>query len=1689
MSSKLWGFFLYDDVESFQRFLATATGTAGNGSSLKAGSPGLGLTSSPGVSTRSKKLSGTSPGTPIPERGVNLRTGKTLSREELNVRDKYGRTLLHLVASSTKPTAIDFAVALLQVPFLDIYVQDWESGWTALHRALYAGNATIAQALMVRDMRDATDFSIAGNSGLPVGSLIRIKDREGYSPFDVYAATIAARDIKRSSDSLTSGKLIAEVEHNDLTSEISSEDDDPDHDSRFSRGVLKPSTNLNGDEVFTFGSNKNLNLGVGDQDDRQFPERITLKRPGHLLERLFREFQEQRLEAGKADAQQDSDNASANDLPAIVKNKHIKIQDVVMSKLHTAILTTDPESNLFLCGFGPGGRLGTGDETTRFTFVCIEGGGLANKKVVSVALGQDHTLAITENGEIFSWGSNKYGQLGYSLPRSNNQDDVPLQKQPRQIFNPFKKELIIGAAASAVHSVVFSNSGLYTFGKNEGQLGLIDSDARSLGMQIIPRRVGASLFSAPIQSVSAIDQATSVLLQNHEVWVFSQYGYSKLSFPLDVSSRFIKDSFMATRYGSSVNQVVKVKSAGNTICALSSFGEVYTVQVNKTEVPSTSTSTTNPFKPRNSMSAPSRIWSVKRSHMAARDFDVGQDGSVIICTVSGSAWSKEKRRKSKDSAKDYKFARIPGLSRVIGVSSNAYGAFAAVQRDCEVTREQILVSQPTLWVDYLPLSPFSSFRDTVSPVDVVGGDSRDSNPAFLIKKAILEASEIEPYFESSQAQAFPGVIWIKTTSSDIRLPVHEFILTGRSSVLREILHSFRHTDRHSSLDILSIERDNEGHVQLTFQSLDIFTILNLALFLYTDEILDVWHQARQSSEKSFQYRQVRSEVMRVATHLNLPTLERASRLMIEPTKALRHDMERAIRDPAFFDSGDVIIDLKGGEVKAHSHVLCQRCPFFSALFFGRSAGKWLSSRRAHADAIIHVDLKHIDQYVFDFVLRYLYADTQEELFDDVKSKDLDEFIDLIIDVAFVANELMIDRLAQICQQMLGEFVHTRNVCHLLNVITPCSVKEFRNAALEYICLNLEDLLANRLLADLDESLLETLDSVCRDNQLTSLPVSRGRNSEDFIFEKYPELASAIEGDRRRKIDFMRLRPHLNRIDSSEGKPRATSNEKAAPSPSAPKVKPGPAQDGALSASRSPLLKSRQSTTDLMFQMDDEFSLSLTDPGKGKVAIRDAKQVAAADTPLSIDSPALRASPYDGGSLGDPSYLDAQMASPLDPALSESPSASRAAARHRKQDLFSSPPSSSTQTPWSASAISTSKKNLKDIMNETSGNRISNLSLGMSARRESTSNPAPKMSQKERKKIQQQQMQEMLAAQQKAKEAPENPWKMTTPGKPAPIASGLGSPVAESAKASPKPSMTLRQTVAGTPPAARTKPSSIPAQTPGRGGPVNVQQTPSRPQPSKPITPTPASSNPLATPQPAIQSIRHIPRPEPYQTSFHSPSSSSLSLATILMQQQTEKDEIREAATAKHNLEDIQLEQEFQAWWDKESRRIQGLPDPDTTAPSAADKEEKGTSRSNRGRGKGKGKGQGKDLGQQPPLQQQQQQQQQQQLPHRKKRGKGPAGSADASNSSAQPQPPRNESTTMTTPSAQNGHHPHPTPRRDAQPRTIPNGNHLDKPGAAAGGSSGSGGSRRGGGGGGGGRGGGSGGSSRGRGKPREKTSA
>lgn len=1026
-------YFLQDDVDSFKRLLANVSNApagqrsaGGNITPKIGGSPSYG--SSPSTVLRNKKAIGTSPAASLADRGGYLRGNPSAwSRTQVNARDQHGRTLLHLVASSPKATAIDFANALLDLPFVEIYAQDLESGWTALHRALYSGNVAIAHALMQRDLRGAIDFSAPSNAQHPCGSLIKIKDREGNSPFDIYGATIINRDIKQvvtldgaSVDSLASDYDASSAENSVYGGDIS-------EDGIFSKAQLKPRVNLQADEVFTFGSNKNMNLGLGDEDDRQFPERISLSRPDHLLQRFFQEREDARAHQGQQTSFSSREGGHVEhqeNLPTLIALKPFSIQDVYMSKLHTAVLTNDPESNLFMTGFGPGGRLGTGDEATRFHFVCIETGGLVGKKVVSLALGQDHSIAISEQGEIFTWGSNKYGQLGYNLPRTNNKRETPIQSTPRQVFNPFKREVILGAAASAIHSVVFSASGLYTFGKNEGQLGLVDSDARSLEVQVTPRRVGVSLFNSPIRMVSAIDRATAVLLETSETWVFTHYGYSRVVFPLDFSSYFIKESFLATRYGNTANRITKITAGGNTICALSTFGEVYSVQVSsRPDNTSITSSTTNPAKIRNSLSTPERIWSVRKSHMAAHDVDVGQDGSIIICTTSGSAWRKEKRTQIKDvSSKDYKFVRISGLSRVTAVRSNAFGAFAAVQRDYDVTKKQIVVSPSSLWNDLFQILPVKSLSDTIE-TDVTDGPTAVRFQIAKMKMAIMSSpdieSQIQRIIQSSDMDKLANVVWLKTTVSDVRIPVHEFILAGRSLVLRTAFVEFRRTNHFSIPDFMTIALDQNGNLQVLLQGFDFLSLFNLVVFLYIDDVLDVWRDVRHDSVNAYRYRQIRTEIMRIATHLDIRPLERAARVMGEPSRTLNQDMEKALNDPTFLESSDVTIRLKDATTRAHSQVLCQRCPFFHALFYGRSGGRWLDSRRQ--DEAIIVDLQDMDHHVFDFVLRHLYGDTEDELFKDVRYDNLDDFIDLVLDVMFAANELMVDRLAQVCQKMLGQF--------------------------------------------------------------------------------------------------------------------------------------------------------------------------------------------------------------------------------------------------------------------------------------------------------------------------------------------------------------------------------------------------------------------------------------------------------------------------------------------------------------------------------------------------------------------------------------------------------------------------------------------------------------------------------------------
>lgn len=1043
MSAYLWKYYFENDLERFRQLLANATFNAATpskgGHGGKARNPGsvastaVNLATSPTLQAKSR----ISPGSSSLSNWAGTASSRTtvavnLTRADLNWKDANGITLLHYLASShDAEIASNFGIALLEAPCLDLYLQDAESGWTALHRALYMGNINLARALINRDVQDsATPASVSATH--MISGLIKVKDREGNSPFDVYGSTIANRIIRQASTTpLLSGS--SEDDENEAAQGVSGDDGEaPD-----GKEIL-PSVNVDGDEIFTFGSNKNFTLGFGDEDDRKNPERIVLKRPDHLLQRFHRESLSRQIT--------DIQPLSAR-LPALIQHRPIKIQDIQLSKFHSAVLTTDPEANLHVCGFGPGGRLGTGDETTRFQFVCVYGGGLMGKKIVHVALGQNHTIAISSQSEVFSWGCNSFGQLGYSSPGSQIPEEEPVQLLPRQIFGPIKREAIIGAAASRTHSVLHTLTSLYTFGKNDGQLGLVDSDARSLVQQITPRKVAASLFTSSIKTVSAIERASVCLLENHEVWVFANYGYTKVSCQSEnLSDHLMKRTVSARRHHKPENHICKITSGGDAICALSIMGDVFAVHVSQKLQPDAAltSSTTNPPKIRGALSTPQKVWAPRKGYMAARDVAVGQDNSIIICTEAGSVWRRVERAKVKDTkspgslgykAKDYKFSRVGGLTKVNAVRSNAFGAYAAVRKDCDVLKTQIEVEGKQLWKDLHPLLPFRDLvpededSDTEEPAPRFWVPSSPVSDTAAIRRAVLTLPDVEERLavvlkaeEASQRLAYD--LSIKSTTSDIIFPIHEFILGGRSEVLRRGLDITRQNYYFGIPEVMTIEYDNRGKILISFHGVDYITILNLVLYAYTDVVVDVWRHTRGSPRLASRYRQIRLELMKLASQLHMPSLEQAVRVMAEPAKTMDQDLRRAIRNPNYFSSADLEIELDGASVKVHSSLLCRRCPFFEGLFHGRASGLWLATRREQAltsQEALKVDLKHVDPNIFELVVQYLYADTDENLFDSVVTKSFDSFLDVIMDVMSLANELMLDRLQQCCQAMIGRF--------------------------------------------------------------------------------------------------------------------------------------------------------------------------------------------------------------------------------------------------------------------------------------------------------------------------------------------------------------------------------------------------------------------------------------------------------------------------------------------------------------------------------------------------------------------------------------------------------------------------------------------------------------------------------------------
>ncbi|MDR2639706.1 MAG: hypothetical protein LBC09_07725, partial [Helicobacteraceae bacterium] len=185
-----------------------------------------------------------------------------------------------------------------------------------------------------------------------------------------------------------------------------------------------------------------------------------------------------------------------------------KIIAIAAGAVHTFALNSD--GKVYAAGDSGYGQLGVGDKKYRNKFVAVSS--LNDKKIVAIATGGYHSLALAKDGRLYAAGLNEVGQLGL--------DDRTDRYQFTEVSS-FSGKKIIAIAAEAACSFTFDSDGrLYAAGYNEyGQLGVGDNKDRNKFVAV------SSINDKKIIAVAAGDDRSLALASDGKVYTAGRYSY------------------------------------------------------------------------------------------------------------------------------------------------------------------------------------------------------------------------------------------------------------------------------------------------------------------------------------------------------------------------------------------------------------------------------------------------------------------------------------------------------------------------------------------------------------------------------------------------------------------------------------------------------------------------------------------------------------------------------------------------------------------------------------------------------------------------------------------------------------------------------------------------------------------------------------------------------------------------------------------------------------------------------------------------------------------------------------------------------------------------------------------------------------------------------------------------------------
>lgn len=246
---------------------------------------------------------------------------------------------------------------------------------------------------------------------------------------------------------------------------------------------------------------------------------------------------------------------SCTDTKCVI-NWDVKVQNSGTSRFDTSSVVSDRMS------------ADVHDVTATAGTVSIESGGAKQ-----VATSGDHKFVLTNEGLLYAWGNNQYGQLGFKPDTTNSATPVNVNK-PTMVNGGWLK-----VAAGGKHSAAISTDGhLYTTGWNgSGQLGTGDTDNRFEWTEVASDKT--------FTDVACGNQFTVAIASDGTLWAtgnIDDKSYTSLTQISSVTSTQVSasmDSFIAlTENGGSLyasaSTALTPKGSGYMQVA-AAFGRVY----------------------------------------------------------------------------------------------------------------------------------------------------------------------------------------------------------------------------------------------------------------------------------------------------------------------------------------------------------------------------------------------------------------------------------------------------------------------------------------------------------------------------------------------------------------------------------------------------------------------------------------------------------------------------------------------------------------------------------------------------------------------------------------------------------------------------------------------------------------------------------------------------------------------------------------------------------------------------------------------------------------------------------------------------------------------------------------------------------------------------------------------------------